>query len=297
MLPDSYKTIQPSEISTGAFHSLMLSAIAPRPIAFVSTINNKGEVNLSPYSFFNCFGSKPPIIVFSPAVRVRDGSQKHTLLNVEQVGECVVNILNYAMVEQASLASSEYSEGVNEFVKAGFTEVPSQFIKPPRVGESPVSFECKVLQIIKTGTEGGAGNLVIAEILCMHIQEQLLVDGKLDSFNLDLVGRLGGDWYVRANPDALFTLPKPQNPPGIGFDALPLELRKTHLLNNRLLARLANISFLPTEEDANKQVRNKNIEIPSTTADRIVTARPYIEENDLITAWSILISSGEGKLN
>src|SRR6187402_1935854 len=189
-------TIDPKEITTPQMHAYLLGAVTPRPIAFASTVDLKGNVNLSPFSFFNCFGANPPLLIFSPARRGRDNTTKHTYENVREVAEVVINVVNYSMVQQASLASTEYPKGVNEFKKAGFTELPSVMVKPPRVAESPVSMECKVLQIIQTGDQAAAGNLVICEILLMHIREDILdAEGKIDPWKLDAVARLGSDWY------------------------------------------------------------------------------------------------------
>jgi len=245
------KTVSPKDVSVADFHSYFLSAVAPRPIAFASTIDKEGHINLSPFSFFNAFGANPPILIFSPARRVRDNTTKHTLENVKEVGEVVINIVNYAMVEQTSLASTEYEKGVNEFVKAGFTQVASSLVAPPRVGESPVAFECKVLQVIETGTEGGAGNLIICEVVLAHIKEDILDEkGKIDTKKIDLVGRMGGEWYCRANGDALFEIPKPLLTKGIGIDQLPDFIKNSTVLTGNNLGRLANVEKLPSKEDA-----------------------------------------------
>ncbi|KOY85230.1 flavin reductase [bacterium 336/3] len=244
------KTISPKDVSVAEFHSYFLSAVAPRPIAFASTIDKDGHINLSPFSFFNAFGANPPILIFSPARRVRDNTTKHTLENVKEVGEVVINIVNYAMVEQTSLASTEYDKGINEFVKAGFTQMPSTLVKPPRVGESPVAFECKVLQIIETGTGGGAGNLIICEVVLAHIKEEILDEkGKINTKKIDLVGRMGGEWYCRANGDALFEIPKPLLTKGIGIDQLPSFIKNSSVLTGNNLGRLANVEQLPSEEE------------------------------------------------
>jgi len=244
------KTISPKDVSVADFHSYFLSAVAPRPIAFASTIDKDGNINLSPFSFFNAFGANPPILIFSPARRVRDNTTKHTLENVKEVGEVVINIVNYAMVEQTSLASTEYDKGVNEFVKAGFTQVTSTLVKPPRVGESPVAFECKVLQIIETGTGGGAGNLIICEVVLAHIKEDILDEkGKIDTRKIDLVGRMGGEWYCRANGDALFEIPKPLLTKGIGIDQLPSFIKNSSVLTGNNLGRLANVEQLPSDDE------------------------------------------------
>ena len=191
----SYKEFDPKSIKTPELHGILLGAIAPRPIAFASTIDKEGNVNLSPFSFFNVFGSNPPTLIFSPARRGRDNTTKHSYENVKEVAEVVINIANYPMVEQMSLASTEYDKGVNEFVKAGFTEAKSTKVKPPRVAESPVAFECKVKQIIETGEDGGAGNLIICEVIHIHLNEAILDEnGKIDPFKLDPIGRVGGNW-------------------------------------------------------------------------------------------------------
>jgi len=242
-------TINPKEISTAKLHGYMLSAIAPRPICFASTVDKAGKVNLSPYSFFNAFGSNPSTLIFSPARRVRDNTIKHTLENVYETMEVCINVVNYDMVWQMSLASTEYAKGVNEFEKAGFTELPSQMIKAPRVKESPVQFECKVREVIETGKEGGAGNLVVCEILCMHINQQVLdADGRIDQQKIKLVARLGQDWYCKAYGDALFEIEKPLSSLGIGIDALPEKIRNSHILSGNDLGRLGNIERLPETE-------------------------------------------------
>jgi flavin reductase (DIM6/NTAB) family NADH-FMN oxidoreductase RutF len=240
--------IIPGEVPTAKLHAQLLSAVAPRPIAFASTVNAKGEVNLSPYSFFNVFSSNPPIAIFSPARRVRDNTIKHTLENIREVPEVVINIVNYSMVQQTSLASTEYPKGVNEFVKAGFTEVPSLKVKPPRVMESPVQLECRVKEVIELGTQGGAGNLIVAEIVHVHISDDVLnAQGVIDQHKIDLVGRLGGDWYVRASGDALFTVPKPLATLGVGIDALPEAIKFSKVLSGNDLGMLGNVEELPSE--------------------------------------------------
>ncbi len=240
--------IDPKEIKTNVFHSYMLSAIAPRPIAFASTVDKDGHPNLAPFSFFNAFGSNPPVVVFSPARRVRDNTIKHTLENIYETKEVVINVVNFAMVRQASLASSEYPKGVNEFIKAGFTPVPSHIVKPFRVKESPVQMECKVLEVKETGKMGGAANLIICEILLMHIDEAVLTpDSKIDPNKIDLVARMGSDLYCRASGSALFEVSKPLSIPGIGIDNLPESIRQSHILSGNNLGQLGNISVLPNE--------------------------------------------------
>ena len=239
------KTIDPKAVSTAALHGYMLGAVTPRPIAFASTIDSAGNVNLSPFSFFNVFSANPPIMIFSPARRGRDNTTKHTYENVLQVKEVVINIVNYDIVQQMSLSSTEYGKGVNEFEKAGLTPLASQTIKPPRVAESPVQFECRVNEVISLGTEGGAGNLVICEVLKMHINEAVLdADGKIDPVKLDAVSRMGGNWYGRAK-QGMFEVPKPLSRLGIGFDQLPEAIRTSKLLTGNDLAKLANVEVLP----------------------------------------------------
>ena len=243
-------SIDPNSISTNELHSILLTAVAPRPIAFASTINLKGEVNLSPFSFFNVFGSNPPTLIFSPARRVRDNTVKHTLQNVEEVKEVVINIVNFSIVEQMSLASTEYDEGVNEFQKAGLTEGTSIKVKPPRVEESPISFECEVQNIISMGNEGGAGNLVICKVVYIHINNEYLgEDNKLDTKKLDLVARLGANWYSRITEDSLFEIPKPIATKGIGVDKLPKHIYETNVLTGNNIGRLGNYDKIPSEEE------------------------------------------------
>ncbi len=243
-------SIDPKTISTKRLHGYMLAAVAPRPIAFASTMDREGNVNLSPFSFFNCFGANPPIMIFSPARRVRDNTIKHTLENVREVPEVVINIVNYSIVEQMSLSSTEYEKGVNEFKKAGLTEVESDKIHPPRVGEAPVAFECLVDQVIEMGTEGGAGNLIIARVVKVHIKEEYLDENQnLDTTKLDLVARMGGSWYCRASGNALFEIPKPITTKGIGIDQLPVSIKNSSVLTGNNLGRLGNVEQLPTDEE------------------------------------------------
>lgn len=241
-------TIDPKETKTGIFHSYMLSSIAPRPIAFASTIDLEGNMNLSPYSFFNAFGSKPPILVFSPARRVRDNTIKHTLENIYDTKEVVINVVNYAMVQQASLASTEYPKGVSEFIKSGFTPIASQLIRPFRVKESPVQMECKVIDVKEMGDQGGAANLVICEILLMHISEEILTpDQKIDANKIDLVSRMGGALYCRASGSSLFEVAKPIATHGMGVDSLPISIRLSKTLTGNNLGQLGNSEKLPDE--------------------------------------------------
>ncbi len=280
--------IDPKEIPVGKMHSYLLGAVAPRPIAFASTIDKEGNVNLSPFSFFNCFGANPPILIFSPARRGRDNTTKHSYENVLEVPEVVINIVNYSMVQQASLASTEYPKGVNEFVKAGFTQVPSTMVKPPRVGESPVAFECKVLQVIKTGDQGAAGNLVICEVILMHVKEELLdAEGKIDPFKLDAVSRMGGDWYCRAQGDALFKVPKPLDKIAIGIDQLPEQIRNSKILTGNDLGMLANVEKIPeaVHESIPSEV-NSVIKQGHDATHRL--AHQYLQSGKVEEAWKVL---------
>ncbi len=239
-------TIDPKEISTGKLHSYLLGAVAPRPICFASTVDVEGNVNLSPYSFFNVFSANPPVMIFSPARRVRNNTTKHTLENVLETKEVVINIVSYPMVQQMSLSSTEYAKGVNEFVKAGFTEIPSQKVKPPRVAEAPVQFECKVNEVVELGKEGGAGNLVICEVVQLHINEAILdAEGKIDPVKIDAVARMGGNWYNRAK-EGMFEVPNPLSTLGLGVDALTKAIRLSKLLPGNDFVMLATVEELPT---------------------------------------------------
>jgi flavin reductase (DIM6/NTAB) family NADH-FMN oxidoreductase RutF len=279
----SYLTIDPKEIPTPKLQGYLQGAIAPRPIAFASTVDKNGVVNLSPFSFFNMFSTKPPVIIFSPSRRVRDSTTKHTLENVLDVPEVVINIVNYAMVEQASLASCEYPRGVNEFVKAGFTEMPSGKVKPPRVAESPACFECKVNQVISLGNEGGAGNLILCEIILAHFKTEILDEhGRVDPQKLDVVARMGGDFYCRAHGENVFTVPKPNTRLGIGFDQLPNEIRSSKILSGNDLGRLANIEKLPDvgfSKNDSRDIDNQH---------RI--AKKLLAEGKVEEAWKILLA-------
>jgi flavin reductase (DIM6/NTAB) family NADH-FMN oxidoreductase RutF len=241
-------TLKTSDLSPMQLQNYLQYAIAPRPICFASTIDAEGNVNLSPFSFFNMFSTNPPMCIFSPARRVRDNTTKHTLENVLQVKECVINIVNYDMVQQMSLASTEYAKGVNEFEKAGFTMQESHLVKPPRVAEAPVQLECLVNEVIPLGDKHGAGNLVLAEIKLIHIKEDILdEDGKIDQAKIDLVARLGGDWYCRVTPENLFKVAKPLTTLGIGVNALPVAVRNSKVLTGNDLGMLGNMEVLPND--------------------------------------------------
>ncbi|MEL6975244.1 MAG: flavin reductase family protein [Bacteroidota bacterium] len=244
------KTIDPTSIPQQDLHGILLTAVAPRPICFASTIDGEGRVNLSPFSYFNVFSSNPPILIFSPARSGRDNTHKHSYLNVKEVPEVVINIVNHPIVEQMSLSSTAYDRGVNEFTKSGLTEVASEKVKPPRVGEAPVAFECTVQQTIELAETPGAGNLIIAKVELIHINGAYLDENeKLDTQKLDLVGRMGGSWYLRAAKEALFEIPKPIRTKGIGVDALPKGIRESETLTGNNLGRLGNLEKLPSAEE------------------------------------------------
>ncbi|MGZ3756468.1 MAG: flavin reductase family protein [Mucilaginibacter sp.] len=243
------KTIKPGDISAAQLQTYLNYAVAPRPIALVSTIDSDGKVNLSPFSYFNLFSVNPPVCVFSPSRRVKDNTTKHTLQNLEEVSECVINIVNYDMVQQTSLSSTEYPKGINEFEKSGLTPLVSSYVKPPRVAESLVQMECIVRKIIALGDGPGAGNLVLAEIVCLHMSESIFnADGKIMQEKLDLVARLGGDLYARVGADNLFTVPKPLMQQGMGIDRLPAYIKNSTVLTGNDLAQLANVEALPTQD-------------------------------------------------
>ncbi len=294
-------SLDPKELAIPKLHGYMLSAIAPRPICFASTVDKDGRVNLSPYSFFNAFGSNPTTLIFSPARRVRDNTTKHTLENVQETMEVCINVVSHDMVEQMSLSSTEYDKGVNEFVKAGFTELASEVIKAPRVKESPVQFECKVREVVETGTEGGAGNLIICEIVRLHINEAVLdEEGKIDQHKIKLVGRLGKDWYVSAFGDALFEIEKPLRNKGIGVDAIPEPIRNSHVLTGNNLGRLGNVETLPEAADI-EAFRETNISQDlvkrfshhpeSFEHESHSLAQQYLNQGEVETAWLILLAS------
>jgi flavin reductase (DIM6/NTAB) family NADH-FMN oxidoreductase RutF len=253
-------TLNTSDLSPVQLQNYLQYAIAPRPICFASTIDAAGNINLSPFSFFNMFSTNPPVCIFSPARRVRDNTTKHSLENVLEVKECVINIVDYGMVQQTSLASTEYAKGINEFEKAGFTMLASELVKPPRVAEAPVQLECIVKEVIPLGDQHGAGNLVLAEIKRIHIKEEILdADGKIDQTKIDLVARLGGDWYCRVTPESLFKVAKPLTTLGIGVDALPDSVRNSNVLTGNDLGMLGNIEQLPSEEEVDAMRANADV--------------------------------------
>lgn len=289
--------IIPGQIKTAQLHNYLQGAIAPRPICFASTVDKDGRPNLSPFSFFNLFGSNPPTLVFSPSRRVRDNTTKHTLENVLETMEVVINVVNYAMVQQASLASCEYPKGVNEFEKAGFTPQPSEKVKPFRVKESPVQFECIVREVLPQGTEGGAGNLIICEPVLIHINDAILNEhGAIDPHKIDLVARMGGDYYCRASGAAVFEVAKPLTELGIGIDALPPAIRQSNILTGNNLGQLANVQQQPTVDPAFDDDHLKNIiQYYSITPDEMEKelhrhAQHLLEQGRVQDAWQVLLA-------
>ena len=276
-------TLDTDQLSTQEIQQYLQYAIAPRPICFASTIDLEGNVNLSPFSFFNLFSMNPPICIFSPSRRVRDNTTKHTLENIKVVPECVINIVNYNMVQQMSLSSCDYPKGTNEFTKAGFTELASEFVKPPRVAEAPIQLECIVQEVITLGENAGAGNLVLALIKKIHIKEEVLDGNKhIDQTKLDLVARLGGDWYARITEANLFKVEKPNTKLGIGFDQLPIAIIASNLLTNNEKAQLANFDILP---ESNLQ------QISSLTEATIVKIKLALANQETAVAWEIIRTS------
>ncbi len=287
------KTIDPEQLSIGEMHSYLLGGVVPRPIAFASTVDKNGSVNLSPFSYFNCFSVNPPILIFSPARRGRDNTTKHTYENVLEIKEVVINMVDFSMVEQMSLASTEYERGVNEFEKAGFTQVDSVRIRPPRVGEAPIAFECRVNDVVSLGEQGGAGNLVICEVLLMHISDKVMDEnGKIDPHKLDMVARLGGNYYARITPDSLFEIPKPLKSRGIGIDQLPPEIRESTILTGNELARLANVDTIPAVNPKMQEELGalfSNI-LDSELKDRLQhMASGFLARGEVERAWQCLL--------
>ena len=287
-------SIDPKDVSSAKLQGYLQSAVGPRPIAFASTIDKNGVPNLSPFSFFNIFSANPPILIFSPARRVRDNTIKHTLINAEATREVVINVVNFDIVQQTSLSSSEYPDGVNEFIKAGFTAIPSETVKPYRVAQSPVQFECKVNEIISLGTQGGAGNLVICEILKMHISESVLDEnGNIDPFKIDLVSRMGGNWYSRAN-QGLFEVAKPITTLGIGVDQIPNFVKESTIFDGNDLGKLGNIEALPTTEEINIFVKQnfavKGVLSADDQLKQFKKAKEYLDQNDVDSAWKVLLA-------
>lgn len=292
-------SLDPKELSVQRLHQLLLGAVGPRPIAFASTIDESGRSNLAPFSFFNVFSANPPILVFSPARSGRTGQSKDTFNNAKAIPEVVINVVNYPMVHQMSLASSPYAPGVDEFVKAGFTALSSEKVKPFRVAEAPVQFECKIQQIIELGQDGGAGNLIICEVVQLHIQEDLLTEnGLIDQHKIDLVARMGGDWYCHANNQSMFEIKKPITTCGIGYDALPQDIKSSQILSANNLGQLAGIEALPNETDVNEykllelsslflELENDAVALEQALHKR---AQELLAANQLEEAWLTLLS-------
>lgn len=294
------KTIDASSLTPAEMQGYLHYAIAPRPICFASTIDKNGEVNLSPFSFFNVFSVNPPICVFSPTSRARDNTSKHTLENVLEVPECVINVVNYEMVQQAYLTSIDYPRGVNEFSKAGFTELASETVKPPRVAESTVQLECVVNDVISLGKNGGAGNLVIAEVKRIHINEDILdANGKIDPHKIDLVARLGGDWYCRVTSDNLFKITKPIDYAGIGIgvDAFPKEVKNSNVLTGNNLGVLGLVKTLPSDAeveafsktDEMKELLDATIDSNTRTIRLHLKAKHLLDNGRVMDAWKVLL--------
>lgn len=287
-------SIDPNTISTGRLHGHLLGAVTPRPIAFASTIDKDGNINLAPFSFFNVFSANPPILIFSPARRGRDNTTKHTFENVLEVKETVINIVNYKMVQQMSLASTEYPKGVNEFVKAGFTPLKSVKVSPPRVAESPVQMECVVKEVISLGDQGAAGNLVICEVVYLHIQPDILdEEGIIDQHKIDTVARMGGNWYTRAQA-GMFEVPKPLTTMGIGVDQIPETIRLSSVLTGNDLGVLGNVEKLPTRKEIDQfiqeQLRVKDVLVRKDVAEIHNLAKEYIQQGDVLSAWKVLLA-------
>lgn len=293
-------TINPADVSTAELQVLLQSAIAPRPICFASTIDKNGTPNLSPFSFFNMFSTNPPVFIFSPARRVRDNTIKHTLENVYEVPEVVINMVNYDLVQQCSLSSTEYDKGVDEFVKSGLTPIPSDLVKPFRVKESPVQLECKVNQVIELAQTPGAGNLIICELLRMHINPSVMDDrGRINQQKIDLVARLGGDWYCRASGPALFEVEKPVRTKGLGVDRIPERIRYSRYLTGNNLGQLGNTEQLPDTDDI-EIYKKINLELAALMMEHLpheeleqrthILAKKYLDEGKVTEAWKILLA-------
>jgi flavin reductase (DIM6/NTAB) family NADH-FMN oxidoreductase RutF len=281
-------SLDPKALTVPVLQKYLQNAIAPRPICFASTVDKNGDPNLAPFSFFNIFSSNPPIAVFSPAYSGRTGAAKDTLNNVREVPECVINVVNYDMVQQTSLASSPFAKGINEFVKAGFTQLPSDLVKPPRVKESPVQMECRVIEVKELGKSGGAGNLVICEIIKIHISETVLNEANyIDTRKIDLVARMGDNWYCRASGDALFEVEKPITSIGIGIDKIPEAIKTSHILTGNNLGLLASVEALPTADEAS--AFKKNMASFSNEEDQHLFAKSLLETNKVREAWMVLM--------
>jgi len=282
-------TIKPSEVSTGRLHHYLLGSVAPRPIAFASTVDKDGNRNLSPFSYFNVFSTNPPIAIFSPAKSGRTNTQKNTYENVKETMEVVLNIVDFKIVQQMSLSSTAYAKDVDEFIKSGLTPIESEMVKAARVKEAPVQMECRVREVVELGDEGGSGNLIICEILQIHIDDAVLdADGGIDQDKIDLVGRMGGDYYVRASGDALFTVPKPIRNLGIGVDQIPDTIRNSKILSGNDLGMLGNVEALPTGDQIEEYKKQNSI--PDSGEEKQKIAKALLEKQNIIDAWKVLLS-------
>ena len=285
------------ELGSAEIQSYLQHAVAPRPVCFASTIDSNGVVNLSPFSFFNLFSSNPPILIFSPARRVRDNSTKHTLENVYEIPEVVINMVDEDMVQQVSLASCEYPKGTNEFLKSGFTATPSTLIRPPMVAESKIKMECRVIEIKPLGNIGGAGNLVICEVLLMHIHDSILDEnGRIDQMKTRQVARLGGDWYCRTNESNLFKVAKPDTRCGIGIDTLPEHIKHSKILTGNHLGQLASVHQVPEtnpafyDEELSKIVHYYSLNTDDMDIEMHRYAAGLLDEDKVSEAWQVLLS-------
>lgn len=294
----NFKTIDPQDLTTREVHKILLNAVTPRPIALASTIDKNGNVNLSPFSYFNVFSAAPPILVFSPANRVTDNSRKDTLENILENKEVVINLVDFSLVEPTSLSSVYYERGIDEFLKSGLTKITSKKVLPPRVSESPISFECKVNKVISLGNNGGAGNLIISEIVMIHINKQLLtLNGDIDPLKLNLVARMGGNYYLNVKSENLFEIQKPIGVNAIGVDKLPNHANKSDILTKNDLARLANIETLPKKAQIKKFIESSEIEKITSLAnknEKVILnhkkVKEYLDKNDLESAVLTLFS-------
>ena len=277
------KTINISKAEKRNLYNYLSAAITPRPIAFVSTIDNNGNRNLSPFSFFNVFSINPPIVIFSPVTSIRGGTNKHTLDNILQNKECVIALVNEKIGQQMSLTSCNFDKGVNEFKKAGFTEIKSESITPSRIKEAPINFECKINDIITLGKQGGAGNLVIAEVIKMHINQNILDDNdNIDPFKLNVISRYGGDWYGKTSKESLYKIKKPISSIGMGFDNLPKEIKQSKILNGSDLAILASTEKIPDKEKTNKYS-------DMSLKEKHILAKEFLSQDKIEEAWQILL--------
>ena len=293
------KTIDPKEVTTSELHGYLLTAVSPRPIAFASTVDEEGRSNLAPFSFFNVFSANPPIAIFSPARRGRDNTTKHTLENVKKVREAVINVVTYDMVQQCSLASTDFPEGISEFEKTGLTPIDSDLIQPKRIKESPVQLECRVNDVVELGQNGGAGNLVICEVLRVHVSEDVLnAEGKIDPLKMDQVGRCGGNWYNRVNVASMFEVEKPLARMGIGVDGIPEDIRMSSVLTGNDLGKLGNVEALPNETDVNEYKLIELAEIfmdlednqPALEQRLHELAHEQLASGEVYTAWKTLLT-------